>query len=72
MANMYKYGLTFKDRHDEEDREALNEFYRAKTYYYNTLADIYDIYLEVLENMTVEEIKDVIKCKSIVPFARVK
>ena len=73
MGNMYKYNLTFKDKHEEEDRETINEFYREQTYYYNTLGDIYDIYLEALEQMSIKEIQNIIKCKGpIVPFMRLK
>ena len=72
MANKYKYDLTFDDKHDEEDRECLNDLYRNQGAYYNTLNKINNIFLETLNNMTQDEIKDVLMHKYIIPVERLK
>ena len=58
MPNQYKYNYTLEERIEEEDREALNDFYRAQTSYYNTLTDINKIVLDVIKEMSKEEIKN--------------
>lgn len=62
MPNQYKYNYTLEERIEEEDREALNDFYRAQTSYYNTLTDINKIVLDIMKEMSKEEIK-----RSIIP-----
>lgn len=57
MPNKYKYNYTYEDKVLEEDREALNDFYRAQTSYYNTLTSINKIILDAIKEMSKEEIK---------------
>lgn len=59
MANQYKYTYTYAEKVEEEDREALNDFYRAQTSYYNTLTDINRIILGVMKQMSNDEIKTI-------------
>lgn len=70
MPNKYKYNHTFDELREEEDREVLNDYYREKTYYYQTLSQINDIFLDVLEDMSKVEIKDIIKSNLRVPVSR--
>lgn len=72
MPNKYKYNMTFSDDHDEEDRECLNDWYRDQSSYYKTLDKINNIFLKTLQNMSQEEIKDVLKHKIIIPVDRLK
>lgn len=72
MANKYTYDLTFDDRHAEEDRECLNDWYRDQSAYYRTLDKINNIFLNTLSNMTQDEIKDVLKNKYIIPVEKLK
>lgn len=72
MPNKYKYNVTFADDHDEEDRECLNDWYRDQSSYYKTLDKINNIFLKTLQNMSQEEIKDVLKHKTIIPVDRLK
>lgn len=72
MPNKYKYNMTFSDDHDEEDRECLNDWYRDQSSYYKTLDKINNIFLKTLQNMSQEEIKDVLKHKTIIPVDRLK
>lgn len=60
MANQYKYNYTLEEKIEEEDREALNDFYRSKTSYYNTLNDINEIILKAMKEMSNDEIKGII------------
>lgn len=60
MSNQYKYNYTLEEKIEEEDREALNDFYRAQTSYYNTMTDINKIILNVLNKMSDDEIKTTI------------
>lgn len=60
MPNQYKYNYTLEEKIEEEDREALNDFYRAQTSYYDTMTDINRIVLGVLNQMSNEEIKTII------------
>lgn len=70
MANEYVYNTTFEDHREEEDRECINDCYRAKTSYYESATAINEIILDVLEHMTDEEIKEVIKPNFINPVIR--
>lgn len=72
MPNKYKYNLTFEDDHDEEDRECLNDWYRDQSSYYKTLDKINNIFLKALQDMSQEEIKDVLKSRYIIPIDRLK
>lgn len=60
MPNQYKYNYTLEEKIEEEDREVLNDFYRAQTSYYDTMTDINRIVLGVLNQMSNEEIKTII------------
>ena len=68
MANQYKYNYTLEEKILEEDREALNDFYRAQTSYYNTLTDMNKIILGVMKQMSNDEIKTIM----ISPVIRLK
>lgn len=57
MANQYKYNYTLEEKIEEEDREALNDYYRSKTSYYNTLNSINEIVLDTIKEMSKEEVK---------------
>lgn len=70
MPNKYKYNYTFDEKREEEDREVLNDYYREKTYYYQTLSEINEIFLDALEDMSKIEIKDIIKSNLRVPVSR--
>lgn len=72
MPNKYKYDMTYDDRHDEEDRECLNDWYRDQSAYYKTLTEINNIFLKALKEMSQSEIKDVLKHKYIIPADRLK
>ena len=70
MPNKYKYNHTFEELREEEDREVLNDYYREKTYYYQTLSEINEIFLDALSDMSKIEIKDIIKSNLTVPVRR--
>lgn len=72
MPNKYKYDVTFEDRRDEEDREALNDFYRDQSAYYKTLDNINNIFLKALKSMSDDEIREILKHKYIVPVNKLK
>lgn len=57
MANKYKYNYTLEEKIEEEDREVLNDYYRAQTSYYNTLDSINKIVLKTITKMSEEEVK---------------
>ena len=67
MPNRWKYNSNVIDiLIEEEDREVSNDCLRAKTAYYESLAEINKIYLKTLKTMSNEEIKKSLICKSIV------
>lgn len=70
MPNKYKYNHTFDELREEEDREVLNDYYREKTYYYQTLSAINSIFLDALDDMSKVEIKDIIKSNLRVPVSK--
>lgn len=72
MANKYKYNYTFEELREEEDREVLNDYYRQKTKYYESLTDINSMLIGVLEEMTVEELKNTAAFALISPVNRLK
>ena len=61
MPNKYYYNGTYEEKWEEENRECLNDMYRSKTDYYNSLTEINYIILKVLDSMSDEEIKEAIK-----------
>lgn len=70
MPNQYKYNATYADLHDEEDREVINDLYRDQSEYYKTLTEINKIYLKALSDMSINEVKDVLKFRT--PIERLK
>lgn len=72
MANKYKYNYTFDELREEEDREVINDYYRAKTSYYRSMTDINDIIYSALNQMNFEEVKEVLTGTLVTPVARLR
>ncbi len=59
----YVYCGTFDDNWKEESRNAENNYYRAMTEYYDSLLDINNVIIGVLERMSESELKQwVLNC----------
>lgn len=62
----YKYA----EYYEEEDRRILNDYYKAQTYYYTNLGEIYERFSNVLRKMSDIEVKEIIKNNLINPVKR--
>ena len=72
MPNKYRYGKTFEELREEEDREVINDYYRQMTDYYQTLTWMNEILLNALDNMSDKEIENIVKSNLIMPVVRIK